>query len=142
MKSMLFVLMMLFVGISNVNAEGLRVIGRDYSILELVDVPYGIGLATWSDKEEDFTPSLYGQMALLSWEDAFRFSMGGVFTWKREDGRIGVRPITSITALFSIEGVKLEMGGYYALFYNLDPRGSGNDPYGIMIGMAFDLGEK
>ena len=117
-----------------VNAEGLRVIGRDYSFVELVDAPYGVGLASWSDNEEEFTPGIYAQMGLMSY-DSIRFSLGVVSAWKIEDERIGIRPITSITFLFKMRSFNMELGGYYGPFY------TDSDPYGIMIGFAFNLGQ-
>lgn len=142
MNKLIIVLFFVLLSVTNiVKAEGLKFVGKDYNLLELVDNPYGVGFATWSDDEEDFSPSIYAQMALVSWEDYIRFSLGCASTWKREDDRLGIRPITSITVIFKMASSHIEIGGYFGPFYNLGSN-SNSDPYGLMIGWAFNIGEK
>jgi len=120
-----------------VNADGVRFVGRDYNVLEFVDAPIGVGIATWSDEDEDFAPGLYAQMAMVSWEDVIRLNIGATFAWKESQGRLAVRPTTSLTYLIPTEDFNIEIGGYFAPFWNIDPRS--DDPYGVMVGIAFNL---
>jgi len=135
MKRLVVGLVVFLMVVSFSMAEGARVIFRDYNPLKFNENPVGIGLATWTDDADDLAPAIYGQLAFVSWQDKVRLNFGGAVGWKDSIHELRLRPITSITTIISIKDINFEVGGYYAPFWGLESRT--DDPYGILIGMAF-----
>lgn len=139
MKKLLVGLVILL-ALSGVSKAGeTRMMFRDYSPLDFVGSPLGVGYASWTDSDEDFASGVYGQIALISWRDKVRLNFGAVASWKDSKDRVELRPHTSISTLIPIGNFDLEIGGYYAPFWGLEPRT--DDPYGVMIGLGFGLGD-
>ena len=127
--------MVCFLLAGTVKADDVRVMFRDYNPLAKDYTPVAFGIATWTDDDDDLAPAFYGQLAFVTWKERLRLNMGVAVAWKDSIHEVRLRPITSITTIISVKDLNFEVGGYHAPFWGLE---SGtDDPYGILIGLAF-----
>jgi hypothetical protein len=133
------ILVFMVIALMNVTclADGIKMIGRDFSVADEELKPISFGLCSWTDKDVDCQLAGYVNVSLFSfWDNYLRLGAGLAVTSpdigeiSAVDLRVVVPTIT--TLIFE----HLEVGFYAAPFYNMY-NGGVDDPWGFMVGYAF-----
>jgi len=129
---MVVVLMMLMVLTARAAEQKFNVLSFD----DPTQKPFGVGVATWSDKHVEFQPAIYGHLGLFNWDEKVRFNSGLAVTWSDSGSKVKFRLTTGISVAVTVAGVPFEVGAYYAPLYRLYDSYN-NDPWGFMVGVLF-----
>lgn len=115
------------------DVRALKLVGRDYSLLDVSARPVSIGVTYLDCEDVPHGVGLIGSLAFLQWQEHLRLEAGAVGTWCSSKDRLQPYLTTGIGMLF--DNVVFQV--WYAPFWNL--YGGSDDPWGISLGYAINI---
>ena len=112
----------------------LRVLFRDYKLMDEDVRPLSAGLMLWENKELPNHVGPYASVGLFSYNN-WRFEVGGLAVWNEKVEREYAVEISMLTGISHRFENNIVVGVWYAPFWNTYGRNP-DDPWGIMIGYA------
>ena len=133
---LLIVMSLVCSGVVAADNIGLRVMVRDYSVLDLATRPIAFGAVLWENSELPNHPGAYGSMALATYGN-LRLEAGGCGVWNEKKVRVEIAMLTGLSYEIYDNWI---IGAWAAPFWNTYGKNP-DDAWGLMIGYTWGVGE-
>lgn len=129
-KKIIILISVMLISFNVFGDSEIRMIGKDYSITDVIVRPVSVGISSWTDDKYGTVPAGFASMCCFSLDNKIRLELGIAFTIQ---DKLDIAPLTGLSTPID----NFIVGVWYAPFWNLYSPKSSDDPWGVMVGYRF-----